>query len=195
MSELDLIPAEYRLWIWQLSWLKRWAWMLGVILLLTLSTCMLLHQSTRRMREEVHTLEQRKNISLQQRQEIERLRAEHDATQHRLDALEAIRRSDPTISTLLAVDHAIADQSVWFQQWQYEKAEALPRSEAQPTRMTLTGQALDHAALSHFVEALLTERVIEDVRITRSALRHYVSSSVVDFEIVVTLLNPAAEVR
>jgi hypothetical protein len=193
MSELDLIPAEYRLWTWQLRWLRRWAWMLGSILVLTLSAHLLLSHSTRRIRLEVQALEARKNISLQQKQEIERLRTERDAVQKQLNLLEAIRRSDSTLRALLAVDQAIGGKSVWFQQWQYEKASASSGAEEPSPRMTLKGQAIDHAALSQFIAALLSEPAIEDAQITRSALRRYVATSVVDFEAVVNLGKPSAE--
>jgi hypothetical protein len=93
---------------------------------------------------------------------------------------------------LLAIDHAIAGKSVWFQQWQYEKGSALPGAEAQPPRLTLKGQALNHGALTGFVAALLSEPGIEEAQITRSALRRYVTTSVVDFEVIVTLSKPGA---
>lgn len=197
MSELDLIPAEYRIWIWQLRWLKRWAWMLVGIVVLTLSGSFLLQRSASRIQAEVHDLEQRKNISLLQRQEIQNLTTERETIRRRLDALEAIRRSDSTIATLVAVDGAMAGQAVWFQQWQFDKPAASAPSEAEssPSRMTVQGQALDHATLSRFVASLLSQPVIESARITRSALRRYVSSSVVDFEVVATLRKPAAEAR
>ena len=111
----------------------------------------------------------------------------------------------------VTIDRALKDHDVWFTRWQFQRAGVLvgkeqvgvstgyfiivPEGERNndegtwqvETRMMIQGQAVDHAALSEFVDGLFAQPEIVDVRVQRTLLRPYPSTNVVDFDLAIVL--------
>jgi hypothetical protein len=57
--------------------------------------------------------------------------------------------------------------------------------------MEIRGQAVDHSALARFVDRLIDEPRIEQVRIVKTRMQTYAAARVLDFELAVVVRTDA----
>lgn len=114
---------------------------------------------------------------------------------------------------MMVIDRVLND-NIWFLQWSFKRAGeivTLPPQTVQTgyfiiipqensrigkqqtwkleTHMEIKGQARDHTSFSLFVQGLLSQPEIEDVKIVDTQMRRYADIQVVDFNIVIVINN------
>lgn len=214
MHELDLLPPDYRAGLR----LKRRlvyglaAFVISVLLLLLVTFLLSRHNDG--LEKRIFTLQQQHNDLRYRQNQLQELGKTRAALHRELRFLEGLRSGVAVSELLSAVDKALGDHSVWFQEWRFRRASSLVdkpsgtstqgyfillKEEASPAtrqealkldiHMTVHGQAADHVALSHFLRQLSGQPQIADVRLSRTSLRRYTSGEVLDFELTARL-NP-----
>lgn len=215
MAEIDLIPQEYRYWLWQLSWLKKSAVGLISFLLLATACFCYLDLTAAATQEKLQAMQQQKAITQQQQEQLEQLSARKAELARQWSLLSGLRGGTSVEKILAVIDRALLEQQVWFLDWQFSRAgqEAKPRRStgktgyfivetgnggdetAMPprwqveTHITIKGQAIDHAAFSGFVQRLLQQREIADVKVVRTTLSRVSDVNIVDFDLAILVNN------
>jgi len=216
MSEIDLIPTDYR----SQQWLRRWSRKMlsgtGTVILLAATATFALIYKTATIEAEADRLEQQRAVTAQQRSDLEQLSQRQRMLDQQLSMLRGLRSGAPAETVFRTVDRAIADNDVWFVDWKFNRAGVLvPETQAKAvetgyfivvpegqqgegqqawmveTHMTIRGRARDHSALSRFVEGLFDQTPVVDVRVQKTALHQDVNGDVVDFDLAVVLKSEA----
>ncbi len=217
MADIDLIPREYRYWLWQLAWLKRSATGLGAVLALAITSYIYLDSSVAATEEKLKTLQQQQAITQQQQQQLQQLSNAKAELARQWTLLNGLRGGTSVESILAVIDRALVGQQVWFLDWDFARAGhatqppsndrngyfvvAARNSRSEPgtphrwqvdTHITIKGQALDHAAFSGFVQRLLKQSEIADVKVVKTALSRISDVNIVDFDIAILVNSKAA---
>jgi hypothetical protein len=211
VSDIDLIPQEYRTRRWQLRWLKRFGLILGGLVGALALSAGALGIATAKANARVEALQQRQTLTAQQRADVERLTVEKAELERQLRMLSGLRSGAAAGDMFVTVDRALTGDDIWFLDWSFTRAGVVvgeevrtvhtgyfivvPDGAPQPaadelrvqTHMTIQGQARDHSALSGFVGRLFAQPEIDDVRIRKTSLVQSDRSNAVDFELAVIL--------
>lgn len=159
----------------------------------------------------VQALQEQKAISTRQRNELKTLVTRKDALREQLTLLTGLRGGATAGEMFQTIDRAIEDDQVWFLSWKYRRAGSVVKPEQQTretgyfivlpkgekntvdeawqieTHMTITGQAVDHSALSQFVLRLINQPEILDVRVLNTASRNSDEARLVEFNLAVSV--------
>jgi hypothetical protein len=211
MSDIDLIPQEYRTRRWQMRWLKRFAWILGGLAGSLVLGATVIGIATAKATARVEALQQRQAFTAQQRADLERLSVEKSELERQFGVLSSLRSGAAAGDMFVTVDRALVGDDVWFLDWEFKRAGVLvgeevrtvntgyfivvPDGAAEPqqddlrvqTHMTIQGQARDHSTLSGFVRRLFVQPEIDDVRIRRTSVVQNDKIDAVDFELAIVL--------
>ncbi len=136
-------------------------------------------------------LREQRALSLRQQQRLSALQTEKQSLQRQALLLESLRSGASMPTFIQTLEQAIEHTQVWFVNWQFIRAgivveddpqvrapsyfvmvdtdTKLPEKWHNLTRMTIQGEARDHAALSNFVQRLFQHPTVDDVRVQRSA--------------------------
>ena len=209
MTEIDLVPGDYR----RLSWLRGRLRITVVVILAALLVSGIawggLHLYSQRLDSRIAALQSQQAITNQQREALTQLDNHKSALQRKLDLLTGLRGGAEAVQMFVTIDRAIKGDEVWFLDWEFRRAGTavehkpetnsngyfilIPAENGQAsneawkieTHMTLRGQARDHSALSGFVRRLYRQRAIQDVRILDTSRQ--TQDDVVDFRLAVTV--------
>lgn len=213
MREMDLIPVSYR----QRMQIKRWLQITLMVLALILVGIglgrFLLTSRLQHVHQRIAILQRDKTNYLQQQQTYNELVLRQNRLQKDMELLNGLR-GGPSVGDILLVIDRVLDGKVWFKHWLFnrtgevseQRPEAVqsgyfiiipqntagngkPQTWKLDTHMTISGQAIDHVALSHFVTRLISQPEIKDVQVINTTLRRNPRFQVVDFELVVTIDN------
>lgn len=211
MSEIDLIPSEYRNQRFLIRWAKSFLSIQLVLVIMIIVGVVYIHQLKAKSETTVNTLQARKEISTRQGKELELLNTQKAALQQQLRLLTGLRSGAAAEEMFLTIDRAINDDKLWFLHWKFQRAGTVVNPDEQTidtgyfivipsgeqpaitetwqieTHMTIDGQALDHSALSVFVSRLINQPQINDVRVLRTELINHRDTRVVDFSLAVTV--------
>jgi len=191
MSEIDLIPNSYRRMQSNIRSLKILTVVLVVIVVVSGLIFMYVNQEASRLNLEITELQQQKNISVQQNIQLAGLEEARKKYSRQLELLNTLRSGATVGRMFLVVDQALADENLWFLQWQLRRGNAQGLLQGKETEMTIKGQAQDYESLSRFVNNLLGQPEIKHVRVLKSTLRRYTNSSVIDFDLIVHVREAA----
>jgi cell division protein FtsB len=198
MSEIDLIPTDYRNRRWLGRWLRKILSGAGSVIFLGAVTAGALIYQTATLEAEATRLEEQRAVTTQQRNELEQLSQKRQTLAQQLSILRGLRSGAPAETVFLTIDRAIANIDVWFVDWNFNRAGVLvpeDQSERQAwmveTHMTIRGQAQDHDALSRFVKGLFAQPAVVDVRVQKTAMRRYQNGDLVDFDLAIVLNSEA----
>lgn len=213
MHELDLIPADYRE---REHIQQKCTIFIGSLIVLVVALAGLrfvLQQKVGTLQLQIQALEDGKKIKLEQQQKFNALLAQERMLNKRLEIFNGLRGGPSAKQLLLAIDR-VMDGDVWFNEWKLLRTSeintvktipstsglviVIPESEnsagqAQAwqlnTRMEITGQALDHSKLAAFISRLMQQPEVQDVKVLNTNLKTYLSSQVIDFNMVVIINN------
>jgi hypothetical protein len=208
MREIDLIPESYRRQRSQRLWTKLVSSAIAVIVLVTGTARVWLGSLVDAVEADVAALQARETVTQQQRDELTRLDAQQRSYLDQLNLLRGLRSGTAATNLFHIVDAALADDELWFRDWQFRRA-GVRNAAGQSietgyfvvvaddnrqqdawqveTHMVIAGQAQDHGALSRFVTRLLAHPEIDSAGIRRSEQRRYGHRSLVDFDLAVVM--------
>lgn len=219
MANIDLVPDEYRYWIWQLRCLKRGGVAALALALIAAFSWYFLHIDTVSADKKLRTLQAQKQVSQNQQQRLEFLTGQQKSLERQWQLLLGLRGGATVENLFVAIDRALLGDQVWFDSWQFRRAGQevseqqiaperdrgayiiiLPEPEQQSaaapsawsieTHLSIRGGADDHAALSAFVERLLRQPRVSDVKVLNTSLYSSSSdSSAINFDISVLVNN------
>ncbi len=210
MSDIDLIPNEYRLWLWQLRWLKGFGVALALLFIVYTAGYALTTNLLKNTVSEMAKLQKEKAITTMQRDKLQRLDDEQKELERQWTLLNGLRGGTTVQDILRVTDNAFSSNDLWFTNWQFARTGVVVDKKKRtldsgyfiivPTKNTgdkegeaweiqthvkISGQALNHAALSGFVSRMLEQPQISNVRILQTSLLRTSAGSVVVFELAV----------
>ncbi len=201
MSEVDLIPNSYRRLQSHIRLLKILAG--AVVVTVTIAGLVIIsfNHGIKRLHLEVAELQQQKNVSMQQRDQLVRIQEAKTKYGNQLDLLNKLRGGATVGHMFKVIDRALADENLWFLHWRLMRGDVqdIQEGNVKPAsntagnfllggkqkgiEMIIKGQAQDYESLSRFVNNLLGQPEIKNVRVVNTSLRRYTSSTVVDFNL------------
>lgn len=215
MHELDLIPASYREQLKVKRWFRLFFIAIAITIILVSGLRLSIVNSTKKLSDKIEVLQKNKIVNIGLQKKYNDLVEQEIKLKKDLEVLKALQGGPSTKQILLAIDKAIQN-GVWFTQWTFNRnREATP---VQPntvqtgyfiiipqeninspspsqqawkltTHMEISGQALDHTNFSSFVNKLIHQPEIADVKVINTSLNSILSTQVVDFKIVVIINN------
>ncbi len=216
MTDIDLIPSDYRLRRRCERSLKRLAVLVAAVVIVSAVSYALMLHATKRAKAEIAMLEGQQAISAQQRTELTELVDKKTRYEQELELLTGLRSGAAAQSMFYTVDRSLAANEVWFLNWEFRRAGTLVEHQPEranngyfirlpsdkdgghdkawkiETHMSIKGQALDYSALSRFVSRLLSQPEIEDVHVLSSSQRKYRDNRIVEFDLAVIVNTGAA---
>lgn len=217
--EIDLIPASYRERLKIQRGCHIFFVALILIIVLTVFLRFLISNKNKTLQSTISTLQRDKSFNLQKQHHYNELLATERRLRKNLEILDGLRGGPPVRQILKAIDRVL-NGKVWFLQWTFKRAGEI--TEAQPqtldtgyfiiipkensqngrqqawkldTHMTIKGQALDHSSFSNFVQKLLNQPEIDDVKVLNTQQRSYLDSHIIDFNIIVIVNNQQRDQR
>ena len=211
MSELDLIPQDYRNKLRQRAMLGQYLIAFVVLNFLVLAAAGLFAHLTRQATTQVQHLKTQSAITEQQQARLEQLTTQQSEYERRWSLLRGLRAGAAVEDIFKIIDRALVNEDLWFVDWSFRRAGVVVDGETRSvetgyflivpadgqasevpdwqveTHMTLEGRALDHQALSKFVRALFEQPDIKDVSVRRTSLTDYADDRVVSFDLTIIL--------
>lgn len=166
MSDFDLVPQDYRLELAQHKLLQMFGGLLGLLALLLLLSYVALAWLHSQSQEALAVLEAEQAIKQQQINDYQALRHQQSNLKSQVEQLAQFHSTGATQRLLHTVEEAAANGTVSLTHWRYTR-----QPNTQPHQAELHGDAMDHGALSDFVQQLLRSPQIVDAGITRSTLK------------------------
>lgn len=211
MSELDLIPQDYRNKLTRRAMLGQYLVAFVILNVLVLSSGGLLAHLTRQATMQIQALKSQSAITEQQQARLEQLGSQQSEYERRWSLLRGLRAGAAVEDIFKIIDRALVNDDLWFVDWSFRRAGVVVDGETRgietgyfvivsdddqatetpdwqvETHMTLEGRALDHQALSKFVRALFEQPDIKDVSVRRTSLIDYANDRVVSFDLTIIL--------
>ena len=208
MSEIDLIPSDYRTNIIKRNIVKQFVIILIATILLTITSYATLGYLTLQLKNNAVVLQKKQAITKQHRSSLIQTQQQQSTLQQQWETLKNLRSGAAVKDMFESIDAALPDK-IWFLSWSFQRVgvvqvKAKPKSTngyftvipqdeeiKKPTgtllqtKMTISGQAYDHSTLSDFVQRLFKQSKIQNVRIVKTSLRRYSTTKVIDFELLV----------
>ena len=199
MANIDLVPDEYRYWIWQQRCMKIAAFAGLAIVVASLLLMLQLGAMEKAANKTLRAIQADQQISQNQQLRMEHLSKSEKSLNSQWSLLNGLRGGATVPHLFRDVDRALESDAVWFTQWRFirsgrrtdngsveqdrqegahvvllsnELREGINISEAWAisTNLSVSGGADDHQALSTFVERLLRQQRIVDVRVLNTSL-------------------------
>ena len=209
MTEIDLIPSDYRNRVVIYDWGRRLLVAMIVFMALGVMSYVALDVVNRKLGENAVLLQSRQNATVLDRDALREISEKRDHYKRQWELLKNLRDSTAAAKMFIIVDRAISDGDIWFLSWEFQRSgtfvEFQPESSREGyfivlsdnkgnetgeawqinTHMTIKGQAIDHSALSKFVRRLYEQPEVKEVRILNTSLVN--TAKVVNFNMVVTV--------
>ncbi len=209
MSDIDLIPSDYRHGLWLRGAGERFLTTMALVLLVAVLAYLGLKRTTAGIRGDVEARQARQAITVQQRDRLNQLNDRKQWDQRQLELLNGLRGGVEAQSMFVAIDRALVGDQVWFTRWEFQRAGSvvehkdetvntgyfvvLPKKSDEPstevwkieTHMSIRGEAYDYSALSAFVSRLLAEPEIQSVHVQNTATRSHGERQTVEFTLAI----------
>ena len=144
MRELDLIPADYREFLFRLR-LLRISSVVGIGLLFTLFVFHLaIGEYYQHLQTSIDQLEQEQAFTKKEKEKIASLETKQQILLQHLRLLEALSGHFTTQDLFLVVEQGLMDTDVWFERWQFERTQENVTSNKQATGYILEMPAGPH---------------------------------------------------
>jgi len=216
MSEIDLIPANYRDMLRVRRWSRLFAVNAVVIIVLTVFIKGTLAYLIDAQNDVIDNLQLSKTSIVNNEKILDSLKKQKSSIEYKLDILSSLQHGPTTNKLFTAIDSAMS-KDIWFQEMSYiNKPEAVKNKDETVntgyfivvpqgsktnresdnagkqrrllTRVEIKGQARDHSALAEFVNRLNEQTVFNTVKIVNTQLRRYTKTEVVDFTLMASTL-------
>ena len=215
MHELDLIPASYRERLKFKRWFQLFAIVMFAMTVMIAGLRFLTVNSTKALSGKIEVLQKNKIVYLGLQKKYNDLVAEEIKLKKDLEVLRGLQGGPSARQIFLAIDRAMQN-GIWFTQWSFNRLREIAPVQPAPvqtgyfiiipqetdstsasaqqawrlsTHMEISGQALDHTNFSNFVNNLIRQPEIDDVKVISTSLQSNLNTQVVDFRIVVVINN------
>jgi len=208
MTDIDLIPADYRDRIKVYGWARYTIAAGAAVLVLSIAGYFPLDSINKKISVDISALQSRQQISSQQSEILAALNSKKVNFERQLSLLAGLRGGAAAVAMFKTIDNVLSDNEVWFLDWQFQRAGHAVEKKPETvntgyfiiisddsgsgeeawmveTHMTIRGQAKDHAALSRFVRKLFDQPEIHDVRILNTS--RLPNARIVNFDLAVTV--------
>lgn len=210
MSDIDLIPVDYRDWLKKKSMVPKYLIAALLVNAVFLLIGFLLANQTGRQQTLVTELQTSNAVTQSQQAQLQQLMNQQAEYERQWSLLQGLRAGAAVDDIFSMIDRSIIANDLWFTDWSFrragvvidgqqrgvetgyfitidDKASASNVDMSVETHMTIHGQAKDHQALSKFVRALFEERDIKDVNVQKTSRVDYANGRVVSFDMTVVL--------
>ncbi len=191
-TSFDLIPDSYRARQQSGKRLRAFSACALFIGLCCVGAWGYLSWMTSSLNSDIAELERKQTLSRQQQSQLASLNDELANLQQRWHLLEGLRSGMPAAMVMTSVENALPADEVWFTEWRFLRAGIVTDKQPDPqppsyfirldsaepidewralTHMRISGQARDHAALSDFARALLSQPGVADVAVQRTSTK------------------------
>ena len=207
MDEIDLIPSSYRDLICKLRTIKIFAYIFLVLISLSGIAYGALEYVKYEASKEIAELSELKAITSQQREELNQLKADKSKLEHQWALLNGLRSAVAAEDLFIVIDTAIKDVDVWFTAMKFQRAEyevekenvvntgyfliVTPDKDKQSlaigTKLHITGEAPNHSMMSKFVNNLLDQPEILDVKVLETKINNNHKASSVNFNLAIMI--------
>lgn len=211
MTDIDLIPADYRQWLQRKATLVRYSIAVVLASLVFVVAGIALARAATASRTQVVQLQAENAVTQQQQTQLQQLDDQLAEYERRWSLLRGLRAGAGIDDIFLLIDRSIVAGELWFVDWGFKRAGVIVNGQQRgietgyfiivqdtedpfadsdlsiETHMTIRGQARDHQALSTFVRTLFEQRDIKDVNVKRTSLTNYANGRVVDFDVTIVL--------
>lgn len=217
MTEIDLIPDEYRKKRLLTGWLKRAGIILSLMLVIVAGFIFTLKHSNESLTKEINRLKEQRAIATENGQRLKLLVDHKTGLQQQLNLLTGLRSGSSAEQMFITMDNALSSPQVWLTQWNFQRAGnrvdekkatintgyfiVVPAGQDSQketweieTTMLIQGQAMDHVAMSEFVANLNRQPDIENVRIVSTRLNRSMQVKLVDFSLEITVAGNSGQV-
>lgn len=208
MSEIDLIPLDYRANLTRLNIVKQFIILLITMVLLTIISYTTFNYLTLQLKNNATLLQKKQVITRQYRSSLIQTQQQQSKLQEQWALLQRLRSGAAVEDMFESIDAALPDK-IWFLSWSFQRVGVVevktkqksnngyfvfipqdeeikkPTGTLLQTKMTILGQTHDHSTLSDFVQRLFKQSKIQNVRIVKTSQRRYSTTKVIDFEIFV----------
>jgi cell division protein FtsB/predicted nuclease of predicted toxin-antitoxin system len=202
MSDMDLVPGEFRRSLALRGNLRRFFWGAVLLVVLVATARAALGYLTWRERTQVVSLEQQQLAFSQTENQTESLRQQRLVTQQQLATLDKLQGSELVERFLWSIDDAYVEH-IWLDAIQFKRREntgaptgaspeatqAAPQGTANANDLNvlhdaqITGHAATHSDLATFMQSLGAQPAVADLRLINTATRSYTSVQVIDFRL------------
>jgi hypothetical protein len=214
MDDIDLIPTDYRNFIWFQGKAK----LLGTSIVSMVAITAIIYTAMQITNGKTHRiiseLQKQQETTSQQHEAITRFNENIQNLEYQLVLLNSLRSGAGAPEMFTTIDLAMTDTDVWFDNWEYQRVGSPVEQKDQSsndgnlfilpagngtttdtawkieTHMTIKGQAKDHSALSRFVRRLSNQPVIHNIKILNTTTATHMH--VIDFNIAVTVITGGA---
>ena len=214
MRDIDLVPASYRKQQQRQQQLIRAGVSLAAVILVSVGGAFGLKYSTAKINTEIDQLQVQQTMTTQQRDQLAAFQDQRKDAQRQLRLLRGLRSGTAAENLFRIIDRVLIPNEVWFEVWEFRRAGVVQGggtkaesgyfviAEDSPdtsepwhveTHMKISGQASDHVALSEFVQRLIKQPAIRDVRVRNTELRRYTLETVVDFDLAIVIDSEVAD--
>lgn len=184
MHELDLIPEDYRLLCSTRRSIKRFGIICIILLLGVLAGKVVLNKKVADVAGKIAVLEEQQQVVGEQEQQMVTLLQNRAAKERQLQFINMLEQGGG-IEQIFVVFDRVMDKSVWFTRWQYQAASLVEESTDQgdqvngdPMTMKVVGQAIDNTALSDFVDRLVAQPEIKNVKVNNATMISSANSTI-----------------
>ncbi len=218
MANIDLVPEEYRYWIWQRRCLKIAGGAGAIISLVCVLVSVQFASMQKSAKAELNRIQSQQQVSDNQQQRLETVNKQRQELESQWALLNGLRGGATVEHLFEDIDGALHGDTVWFKRWQFlrsgqttdsgliadQKAngahvielssglgEGIPLTQAWAisTHLSVEGGAEDHAALSNFVDRLLRQRRIVSVKVVNTSLLQGQDGEAIAFKLSVAINN------
>jgi hypothetical protein len=211
MSDIDLIPTDYRNRIWLLGKAKLLGLVIAFMLVITTAIVIVIHVDNGKLDARIIELQKQQANTSQQQDVVTHLQEDIQDMEHQIVLLNNLRGGIGALDMFTTIDRAMNDVDVWFDSWEYRRTGSPVENRVHPdnndhssiipadedttsdtvwmidTHMTIKGQAKDYSTLSHFVRQLYKQSAIRDVKILNTATA--ADMKAVDFNMTVSVMT------
>lgn len=215
MADIDLIPNEYRYWTWQLVCLQRCAIGFAVFVVVVMACYFTLTEHSKQYQQRLMELQAQQAVSQNQQQSLEALTSQNAELQRQWNLLNGLRGGLSVTDILRDIDKALAEEQVWFVDWQFSRAGEMVGASTVDndtgyfivvqknnsvdaglekwqikSHIKIKGEAIDHVAFSDFVQRLLRRPSVADVRVVKTRIQGVQNlTQTIGFEVAVLINN------
>ncbi len=179
MHEIDLIPAAYKRQKNAKKMLVRFAGVYALLFLTLLVGKAYLSYKTTILNKEIAQLQEQQQAFSTRKQTYSQLQEQSSAVKKQLAFVELIQQGGGADKLFQVFDRVLEGQ-VWMESWSYTAADLAAEESAQAGQMKINikGHALDHLAMSKFIERLIAQPEINNVEVKNSSMVNALANTV-----------------